>query len=70
MPPPRVVKEIGISDWEGLSQEFREMFEGLGKVEASDSSLQYESVPPDVATGIFLSRDGACLLYTSDAADE
>ena len=61
MPPPRVVKEIGISDWEGLSEAFREMFEGLGKVEASDTSLKYESVPPDVATGISLSRDGAML---------
>ena len=61
MPPPRVVKEIGISDWEGLSEAFREMFDGLGKVEASDSSLQYESVPPDVATGISLSRDGSML---------
>ena len=61
MPPPRVVKEIGISDWEGLSEVFSEMFDGLGKVEASDSSLQYESVPPDVATGISLSRDGSML---------
>ena len=53
--------DMEISDWEALSEAFREMFEGLGKVEASDSSLQYESVPPDVATGISLSRDGAMM---------
>ena len=61
VPPPRGMADIGISDWESLSEAFREMFEGLGKVEASDSSLQYESVPPDVATGTSLSRDGAML---------
>ena len=50
--------DIAISDWDSLSQAFREMFDGMGKVEASDSVLRYESVPPDVATGISLSRDG------------
>ena len=55
------MKDIGISDWESLSEAFREMFDGLGRVEASEASLQYESVPPDVATGISLSQDGAML---------
>ena len=55
---PRAVTDIDISDWESLSEAFGEMFDGLGKVEASDSVLHYESVPPDVATGISLSRDG------------
>ena len=50
--------DIDISDWEFLSEAFRELFDGLGKVEISASVLQYESVPPDVATGISLSRDG------------
>ena len=31
--------DIDISDWEVLSEAFREMFDGLGRVEASDSSL-------------------------------
>ena len=53
--------DIAISDWEALSEAFREMFDGLGKVEVSDSVLRYESVPPDVATGISLSRDGSML---------
>ena len=52
---------IAISDWDSLSQAVREMFDGLGKVEASDSVLRYESVLPDVATGISLSRDGTML---------
>ena len=52
---------IAISDWDSLSQAFREMFDGLGKVEVSDSVLRYESVLPDVATGISLSRDGTML---------
>ena len=55
------MKEIGISNWEALTEAFREMFDGLGKIEVSDSALQFESVHPDVATGISLSRDGAML---------
>ena len=66
--------DIEISDWEVLSEAFREMFDGLGNIEVSDTALRFESVHPDVATGVSLSRDGAmlanCLLYTSDAADE
>ena len=53
--------DIEISDWEVLSEAFREMFDGLGKIEVSDSALRFESVYPDVATGISLSRDGAML---------
>jgi len=55
------VNDIGISYREILSEAFPELFEALATGEASDSSLQYESVPPDVATGISLSRDGAML---------
>ena len=44
--------DIEISDWEGLSEAFREMFDGLGKIEVSDTALRFESVHPDVATGI------------------
>ena len=50
--------DIEISDWEVLSEAFREMFDGLGKIEVSDTALRFESVHPDVATGISLSRDG------------
>ena len=53
--------DIEISDWEVLSEAFREMFDGLGKIEVSDTALRFESVHPDVATGISLSRDGAML---------
>ena len=53
--------DIDISDWEVLSEAFREMFDGLGKIEVSDTALRFESVHPDVATGISLSRDGAML---------
>lgn len=53
--------EIEISDWEVLSEAFREMFDGLGKIEVSDTALRFESVHPDVATGISLSRDGTML---------
>ena len=55
------MKEIGISNWEALTEAFREMFDGLGKIEVSDSALRFESVYPDVATGISLSRDGTML---------
>ena len=53
--------DIEISDWEDLSEAFREMFDGLGKIEVSDTALRFESVHPDVATGISLSRDGAMM---------
>ena len=53
--------DIEISDWEVLSEAFREMFDGLGKIEVSDTALRFESVHPDVATGISLSRDGTML---------
>ena len=53
--------DIEISDWEVLSEAFREMFDGLGKIEVSDTALRFESVHPDVATGVSLSRDGAML---------
>ena len=55
------MKEIGISDWGGLSEAFREMFDGLGKVEADESRIEFTSFPSDVATGISLSRDGSML---------
>ena len=53
--------DIEISDWEALSEAFREIFDGLGKIEVSDTVLRFESVHPDVATGISLSRDGTML---------
>ena len=53
--------DIEISDWEDLSEAFREMFDGLGKIEVSDTALRFQSVHPDVATGISLSRDGAMM---------
>jgi len=53
--------EYGIEDWEGLSDAFRDMFDGLGKVEADESRLEFTSFPSDVATGISLSRDGSML---------
>jgi len=53
--------EYEIGDWEGLSSAFADMFEGLGKVEADESRLEFTSFPSDVATGISLSRDGSML---------
>jgi len=53
--------EYEIGDWEGLSSAFTDMFEGLGKVEADESRLEFTSFPSDVATGISLSRNGSML---------
>ena len=55
------MKDIGISNWEALTEAFREVFDGLGRIEVSDTALRFESVHPDVSTGISLSRDGAML---------
>ena len=55
------MKDIDISNWEALTEAFREVFDGLGKIEVSDTALRFESVYPDVATGVSLSRDGAML---------
>ena len=53
--------EYDVGDWEGLSGAFEDMFEGLGEVESDESKLKFTSFPSDVATGIFLSRDGSML---------
>ena len=53
--------EYGIGDWESLSDAFRDMFDGLGKVEADESRLEFTSFPFDVVTGISLSLDGSML---------
>ena len=55
------MKDKGISNWEALTEAFREVFAGLGRIEVSDTALRFESVHPDVSTGISLSRDGAML---------
>ena len=48
-------------DWEGLSLCFRQMFEGLGTVEITEHLLEFRSLPPTVATGISLDRQGRLL---------
>ena len=53
--------EYGIGDWEGLSSAFADMFQGLGEVESDESRLEFISFPSDVATGIFISRDGSLI---------
>ena len=53
--------EYGLGDWDGLSSAFADMFEGLGKVEADGSMLEFTSFPSDVATGLSISRDGSML---------
>ena len=55
------MREFDLSDWDGLSEAFSGMFEGLGEVTATDGAISFSSTPPDVATGISLSRDGSML---------
>ena len=52
------MREFDLSDWDGLSEAFSGMFEGLGEVTATDGAISYSSNPPDVATGISITSDG------------
>jgi len=60
-PPPRLVQEYPISEWENLSRAFERMFDQLGEVKVTESSLEFTSFASDVATGISLTREGAML---------
>ena len=60
-PPPRLVQEYSISEWENLSGAFERMFDRLGEVKVTESSLEFTSFASDVATGISLTREGAML---------
>ena len=60
-PPPRLVQEYSISEWENLSGAFERMFDQLGEVKVTESSLEFTSFASDVATGISLTREGAML---------
>ena len=60
-PPPRLVQEYSISEWENLSGAFKRMFDQLGEVKVTESSLEFTSFASDVATGISLTREGAML---------
>ena len=60
-PPPRLVQEYSISEWENLSGAFERMFDQLGEVKVTESSLEFTSFTSDVATGISLTREGAML---------
>ena len=59
--PPRLVQEYSISEWENLSGAFERMFNQLGEVKVTESSLEFTSFASDVATGISLTREGAML---------
>ena len=59
--PPRLVQEYSISEWENLSGAFERMFDQLGEVKVTESSLEFTSFASDVATGISLTREGAML---------
>ena len=60
-PPPRLMQEYSISEWENLSGAFERMFDQLGEVKVTESSLEFTSFASDVATGISLTREGAML---------
>ncbi len=52
------MREFDLSDWDGLSEAFSGMFEGLGEVTATEGAISYSSSHPDVATGISITSDG------------
>ena len=53
--------EIKITNWTAICSAFREMFDGLGKVEVSENLVSYQSTEPHVATGISLDSQGRIL---------
>ena len=44
--------------WSDISERFRNLFEGLGVVTVTEDLLSFRSIPPDVATGIAITRSG------------
>lgn len=53
-----VIMKFQIEEWGKISEWFVKMFQGLGRVEATEEILQFSSVEPHVATGISLSMRG------------
>ena len=49
---------LSIEEWDKISERFVKMFQGLGRIETSGETLQFNSIEPYVATGISLSRQG------------
>ena len=45
-------------DWEQLAERFERMFARLGEVSTDHLMLSFHSVPPSVATGISITREG------------
>ena len=56
-PDPQMI-EIALSDWDAVVTAFRDLFDGLGEIACNEHAIEFSSVPPDVATGIQIRRDG------------
>ena len=49
---------LSIDNWNEICSQFSKMFIGLGKIESNNKYVSYNSIPPYVATGITVNKQG------------
>ena len=49
---------LSIKSWQEICSVFSKMFSGLGEIETNSEIISYRSVPPYVATGISVNKQG------------
>ena len=49
---------LSIDNWNEICSQFSKMFEGLGEIESNEEYVSYNSIPPYVATGITVNKQG------------
>ena len=52
---------LSIDNWDEICSLFSKMFEGLGEIESNEEYVSYNSIPPYVATGITVNKQGIIL---------
>ena len=52
---------LSIDNWNEICSLFSKMFEGLGEIESNEEYVSYNSIPPYVATGITVNKQGIIL---------
>ena len=52
---------LSIDNWNEICSQFSKMFIGLGEIESNNKYVSYNSIPPYVATGITVNKQGIIL---------
>ena len=49
---------LSIESWQEICSVFSKMFSGLGEIETNSEIISYQSISPNVATGISVNKQG------------